>query len=97
MTPHWDDEADEEADALRLWAGEGAVPLLRHDPRRRALLLGRARPGDDLATVDEDEATAIAVESASSCGGRPQGRRSAGSATMFLAGSSGRRTGRDAG
>ena len=62
VTPHWDDEADEEADALRLWAGRGAVPLLRHDPRRRALLLGRARPGDDLATADEDEATAIAVD-----------------------------------
>ena len=62
MTPHWDDEADEEADALRLWAGVGAVPLLRHDPRRRALLLGRAQPGHDLATVDEEEATAIAVD-----------------------------------
>ena len=62
VTPHWDDEADEEADALRLWAGTGAVPLLRHDPRRRALLLGRARPGDDLTTVDENEAAAIAVK-----------------------------------
>jgi streptomycin 6-kinase len=62
VTPQWDDEADEEADALRLWAGAGAVPLLRHDPRRRALLLGRARPGDDLTTVEEDEAAAIAVE-----------------------------------
>ena len=38
VTPHWDDEADQEADALRLWAGAGAVRLLRHDPRRRALL-----------------------------------------------------------
>jgi streptomycin 6-kinase len=61
VTPAWDDEADEEADALELWAGEGAVPLLRHDRRRRALLLGRARPGSDLATLDDDEANAIAV------------------------------------
>jgi streptomycin 6-kinase len=62
VTPHSDDEADEEADALALWGGAGAVPLLRHDPARRALLLGRARPGDDLATLDEDEATAVAVD-----------------------------------
>ena len=62
VTPPWDDEADEEAEALRLWAGDGAVPLLRHDRKRRALLLGRARPGEDLASLEEDEATAIAVE-----------------------------------
>ena len=62
VTPPWDDEADQEADALRQWEGDGAVPLLRHDPERRALLLGRARPGDDLASLDEDDATAIAVE-----------------------------------
>ena len=66
VTPSWDDEADEEADALALWAGEGAVPLLRHDRERRALLLGRVRPGSDLATVDDDEATAIAVSVARS-------------------------------
>lgn len=62
VTPPWDDEADEEAEALRLWAGDGAVPLLRHDRQRRALLLGRARPGEDLASLEEDEATAIGVE-----------------------------------
>lgn len=62
VTPSWDDEADEEADALALWAGDGAVPLLRHDRARRALLLGRARPGEDLGSLDEDAATAIAVE-----------------------------------
>ncbi len=61
VTPPWDDEADEEADALRQWDGDGAVPLLRHDRERRALLLGRAQPGDDLASLDEDAATAIAV------------------------------------
>ncbi len=62
MTPAWDDESDEEADALRLWAGEAAVPLLRHDRKRRALLLGRARPGDDLASLAEDDAISIAVD-----------------------------------
>jgi streptomycin 6-kinase len=61
ITPPWDDESNEEADALRLWAGEGAVALLRHDRGRRALLLQRARPGNDLASVDDEEATAIAV------------------------------------
>jgi streptomycin 6-kinase len=61
VTPSWDDEADEEADALELWAGGGAVPLLRHNRKRRALLLGRARPGSDLAILDEEAATAIAV------------------------------------
>ena len=61
VTPTEDDESDEEADALALWAGDGAIRLLRHDRGRRALLLERARPGDDLAGVDEDEATAIAV------------------------------------
>jgi streptomycin 6-kinase len=62
VTPSWDDESDEEADALRLWAGAGAVPLLRHDRERRALLLGRARPGDDLVSLAEDDATSIAVD-----------------------------------
>ena len=62
VTPPEDDEADEEAEALELWGGDGAVRLLRHDRERRALLLERARPGDDLSGLDEDEATATAVE-----------------------------------
>jgi streptomycin 6-kinase len=62
VTPPDDDEADEEADALELWAGDGAVRLLRRDPARRALLVERARPGDDIAGLPEDDATAIAVE-----------------------------------
>ena len=61
VTPPEDDEADEEADALELWAGDGAVRLLRRDRARRALLLERARPGDDIAGLPEEEATATAV------------------------------------
>jgi streptomycin 6-kinase len=54
-----DDESDEEADALELWAGDGAVQLLRRDPSRRALLIERA--GDDISELTEEEATRIAV------------------------------------
>jgi streptomycin 6-kinase len=42
--PH--DEAAQEHLALRHWAGNGAVELLRADPHRFALLLERAGPGD---------------------------------------------------
>ena len=61
VTPAEDDESDEEADALELWDGDGAVRLLRRDRGRRALLIERARPGDDISGLPEDEATAIAV------------------------------------
>jgi len=56
-----DDESDHEADALELWAGDGAVRLLRRDGGRRALLMERADPGTDISALPEDEATAIAV------------------------------------
>jgi streptomycin 6-kinase len=62
VTPPEDDEADEEADALELWAGRGAVRLLRRDRARRALLVERATPGTDIAELPEDEATEICVE-----------------------------------
>ena len=62
VTPAEDDESDEEADALELWAGDGAVRLLRRDRARRALLVERVRPGDDIAALPDDEATRIAVE-----------------------------------
>ena len=61
VTPPEDDESDEEADALELWNGDGAVRLLRRDHSRRALLIERARPGSDISGLPEDEATAIAV------------------------------------
>jgi len=62
VTPADDDEAEEEADALALWGGKGAVRLLRHDPARRALLLERARPGSDISGLPDDEATTIAID-----------------------------------
>lgn len=58
-----DDEALHDADALELWDGDGAVRLLRRSGR--ALLLEHVVPGDDLSTIPEDEATAIAVGVAS--------------------------------
>ncbi|WP_395657760.1 aminoglycoside phosphotransferase family protein [Nocardioides sp.] len=42
--PHW--EAEHEHLALQHWRGEGAVRLLRADPRRFALLLERLHPDD---------------------------------------------------
>jgi streptomycin 6-kinase len=62
VTPPEDDESDEEAEALELWAGNGAVRLLRRDRARRALLVERALPGDDLSRLPENEATVIAVD-----------------------------------
>ena len=61
VTPPEDDESDEEAEALQLWGGEGAVRLLRRDRARRALLIERARPGGDLAQLSEADATEAAV------------------------------------
>ncbi|MFG1812195.1 aminoglycoside phosphotransferase family protein [Kribbella sp. NPDC049174] len=51
--PHW--EAETEHLALRDWAGNGAVQLLRADPRRFALLLERLE-ARDLTTIDAIEA-----------------------------------------
>ncbi len=61
ITPPDDDEADEEADGLAFWDGNGAVRLLRHDRSRRAALIERAQPGTDLSELPEDDATAVAV------------------------------------
>ena len=55
-----DDESLHEADALRLWDGNGAVRLL--DQFGSAILEERAVPGDDLAAVPDAEATRIALD-----------------------------------
>ena len=57
-----DDESIDEADALRLWDGDGAVRVLRHDTARRALLLERARPGHDASALEEREAVRAALD-----------------------------------
>jgi streptomycin 6-kinase len=58
-----DQESLHEGEALELWNGEGAVRLLRRSGR--VLLEERVVPGDDLSTLHDDEATAIAVDIAS--------------------------------
>ena len=64
VVPVEDDGADHEADALALLGGDGAVRLLRHDPARRALLIERARPGDDASRLPEPDAIRVAVAAA---------------------------------
>ena len=55
--PH--EEAEHEHLALRTWAGNGTVRLLRADPRRWAMLLERADPGHDLHDVPVREACEV--------------------------------------
>jgi streptomycin 6-kinase len=55
-----DEESLHEADALELWNGDAAVRLLGRSGR--ALLEERAVPGDDISGLDDERATAIAVE-----------------------------------
>lgn len=50
-----------EADALRLWDGDGAVRLIAHDAARGALLLERAVPGRPLSTLTPAAALDVAV------------------------------------
>jgi streptomycin 6-kinase len=64
VSPH-DEESIHEADALELWAGDGAVRALRVDRPRRSLLLERVWPGSDLAVLADAPATEIAVDVAS--------------------------------
>ena len=55
-----DDESLHEPEALELWAGDGAVRLLRREGR--VILEERALPGEDISRLADDEATAIAVD-----------------------------------
>jgi streptomycin 6-kinase len=57
----WADESTAgEADALRLWNGRGAVRLLESEPAEAALLLERLDHRRTLASVDIEQAAAIA-------------------------------------
>lgn len=62
IVPPEDVESDYGAAALAFWNGEGAVRLLRHDSSRKAFLLERALPGDDLSELPEAEALTAAIE-----------------------------------
>ena len=55
-----DDESLHEGDALELWNGDASVRLLRRSGR--ALLEERAVPGDDISALDDEQATAVALE-----------------------------------
>ncbi|WP_020580081.1 aminoglycoside phosphotransferase family protein [Actinopolymorpha alba] len=52
-----------EADALREWAGDGAVQLAEYDPATGAMLVERCEPGATLDHVDNpDDADRVAAE-----------------------------------
>jgi streptomycin 6-kinase len=52
-------EAEHEAEALRVWNGDGAVRLLAYDEERWAMLIERCEPGTLLAKVDADTALGV--------------------------------------
>jgi streptomycin 6-kinase len=52
-------EAEQEADALARWDGDGAVRLLARDDARSALLLERCDPGDFLSTASDPLAVLV--------------------------------------
>jgi streptomycin 6-kinase len=54
-------EAEHEADALRVWDGDGAVELLEHDADRWAVLLERCEPGTLLAQADPETALDVLI------------------------------------
>jgi streptomycin 6-kinase len=46
-------EAEQEADALERWDGDGAVRMLARDDERSAVLLERCEPGASLSTAED--------------------------------------------
>jgi streptomycin 6-kinase len=58
-----DGHLDAEAEALRIFDGDGAARLLAEDPKRGAMLLEEIFPGTPVSDLDDDEAaTAILIE-----------------------------------
>jgi streptomycin 6-kinase len=54
-------ESEHEAEALRVWNGDGAVRLLDHDEERWAMLIERCEPGTLLARKEQDEALDVFI------------------------------------
>jgi streptomycin 6-kinase len=54
-------EAEQEAEALRTWDGDGAVRLLAHDADRWAMLIERCEPGTQLAELPPAEGLAVLI------------------------------------
>ena len=56
-----DEESEHDAEALARWNGRGAARLLARDDARRAMLVERLRPGTQLWSLPDEEATEIAA------------------------------------
>jgi streptomycin 6-kinase len=54
-------EAAYEAEALRVWNGDGAVRLLAYDEERWAMLIERCEPGTLLATIEPEAALGVLI------------------------------------
>jgi streptomycin 6-kinase len=54
-------EAEHEAEALRVWDGDGAVRLLAYDEERWAMLLERCEPGTLLAETEPQQALGVFI------------------------------------
>jgi streptomycin 6-kinase len=54
-------EAEQEADALERWGGDGAVRLLARDDARNALLLERCEPGTHLSVAGAEPALDVLI------------------------------------
>ena len=54
-------EAEHEAEALRVWGGDGAVRLLDYDEDKWAMLIERCEPGTLLAAIDADAALEVLI------------------------------------
>ncbi|HEY6836947.1 MAG TPA: aminoglycoside phosphotransferase family protein [Gaiellaceae bacterium] len=77
-------ESEHEAAALELWAGEGAIRLLAHDPEEHALLLERCFPGTPLSERTTEASMDVLVGLLPRLWKRPDGFRSIEDDVPFL-------------
>jgi streptomycin 6-kinase len=54
-------EAEQEAEALRVWNGDGAIRLLAHDADHWAMLIERCEPGTPLAVLPPNEVLSVLI------------------------------------